>query len=103
MIIGTALGGILAMKDGLFNGLLGGGKPTPGCEGIPHGELYNERKEQADYVELTKQFYEGQIATQKEIDGRFFDLYKLSLSIPPILYYEIKTRLFHLIHHLHRF
>lgn len=85
-IIGTALGGILAMKDGLFNGLLGGGKPTPGCEGIPHGELYNERKEQADYVELTKQFYEGQIATQKEIDGRFFDLYKFNVDNSFALY-----------------
>ena len=85
-IIGTALGGILAMKDGLFNGLLGGGKATPGCEGIPHGELYNERKEQADYVELTKQFYEGQIATQKEIDGRFFDLYKLNVDNSFALY-----------------
>ena len=86
MIIRTALGGILAMKDGLFNGLLGGGKATPGCEGIPHGELYNERKEQADYVELTKQFYEGQIATQKEIDGRFFDLYKFNVDNSFALY-----------------
>lgn len=85
-IIGTALGGILAMKDGLFNGLLGGGKSAPGCEGIPHGELYNERKEQTDYVELTKQFYEGQIATQKEIDGRFFDLYKFNVDNSFALY-----------------
>ena len=48
-IIGTALGGILAMKDGLFNGLFGGG-PSRDCSGLPHGELYNERKEQADYI-----------------------------------------------------
>ena len=68
------------MKDGLFNGILGGcdTAPAPVCNGIPHGELYNERKEQADYIELTKQFYEGQIATQKEIDNRFFGLYKLN-------------------------
>lgn len=80
-IIGTALGGILAMKEGLFNGILGGKS-----EGVPHGELWNERKEQADYVELTKQFYEGQIATQKEIDSRFFDLYKFNVDNSFALY-----------------
>ena len=54
-IIGTSLAGLLtlgAMNNG--NGLLGGilgGKPE--CQGVPHGELYNERKEQADFVELT--------------------------------------------------
>ena len=85
-IIGTALSGILSMKDGLFNGILGGGKASPGCEGVPHGDLWNERKEQADYVELTKQFYEGQIATQKEVDGRFFDLYKFNVDNSFALY-----------------
>lgn len=86
MIIGTALSGILAMKDGLFNGILGGGQSAPNCSGLPHGELYNERKEQNDYVELTKQFYEGQIATQKVIDGRFFDLYKFNVDNSFALY-----------------
>lgn len=81
MIIGTALGGILAMKDGLFKGILGGDD-----NGVPHGELWNERKEQADYIELTKQFYEGQIATQKEIDSRFFDLYKFNVDNSFALY-----------------
>ena len=79
MIIGTALGGILALKDGLFNGFLGG--PTPRSEaGIPHGELYNERKEQEDYVALTKQFYEGVIASQANVNQKFFDLYKLNVD-----------------------
>ena len=85
MIIGTALSGILSMKDGLFSGILGGGQ-SPKCEGVPHGELWNERKEQADYVELTKQFYEGQIATQKTIDSRFFDLYKFNVDNSFALY-----------------
>lgn len=84
-IIGTALSGILSMKDGLFNGILGGGQDK-GCSGLPHGELYNERKEQADYIELTKQFYNGQIATQKEVDGRFFDLYKFNVDNSFALY-----------------
>ena len=81
-IIGTSLAGLLtlgAMNNG--NGLLGGilgGKPE--CPGIPHGELYNERKEQADFVELTKQYYESQIATNEKIDKNFFDLYKMNVD-----------------------
>ena len=86
LIIGTALSGILSMKDGLFNGILGGGQTSPTCSGLPHGELYNERKEQADYIELTKQFYQGQMATQKEIDGRFFDIYKFNVDNSFALY-----------------
>lgn len=83
-IIGTALSGILAMKTGLFNGLFGG--PGSGqapdfhtC-GCPHGELYNERKEQEDFVALTKQYYEGVIGTQASINQKFFDLYKMNVD-----------------------
>lgn len=78
-IIGTSLAGILAMKTGLFNGIFGGAPCQPEC-GIPHGELYNERKEQEDYVTLTKQFYEGVIASQAESNKKFFDLYKLNVD-----------------------
>jgi hypothetical protein len=77
-IIGTSLSGILmlgALNKGLISGLGGNCQPN-----VPHGELYNERKEQADYVELTKQFYESQIATQKQIDRNFFDLYKMNVD-----------------------
>lgn len=78
-IIGTSLSGLLALGAlGMGTGLLGGSKQ---CQpGVPSGELYNERKEQADYVELTKQFYENQIATQKQIDRNFFDLYKMNVD-----------------------
>ena len=70
---------ILAMKTGLFNGIFGGGPCQPEG-GIPHGELYNERKEQEDYVALTKQFYEGVIASQASINQKFFDLYKMNVD-----------------------
>ena len=79
MIIGTALGGLLSLKSGLFNGILGG----CGCQnecGVPHGELYNERKENEDYVELTKKFYEGVIASQADVNKKFFDLYKMNVD-----------------------
>ena len=86
-IIGTALGGILSMKDGLFNGVFGGGQGSGrDCSGMPHGELYNERKEQADYIELTKQYYEGQLTGQKDLNEKFFGLYKFNVDNSFALY-----------------
>ena len=78
-IIGTSLAGLMALGGGAGIGnIIGGGKPN--CAGIPHGELYNERKEQEDFVELTKQYYEAQIATNAKIDKNFFDLYKMNVD-----------------------
>jgi hypothetical protein len=77
-IIGTSLAGLMALGGGGIGNLLGGGPQN--CPGVPHGELYNERKEQADFVELTKQYYESQIATNAKIDKNFFDLYKFNVD-----------------------
>jgi hypothetical protein len=77
-IIGTSLAGLMALGGGTVGNLLGGNKQE--CPGVPHGELYNERKEQADFVELTKQYYESQIATNAKIDKNFFDLYKFGVD-----------------------
>lgn len=83
-IIGTSLAGLMAL------GVLGkGGVNIFGNApdaGVPHGELYNERKEQEDYVELTKQYYESQIATNAKIDKSFFDLYKFGVDNSFALY-----------------
>lgn len=79
-IIGTSLAGILALKSGLFNGILGGIAPQPAAPeacNLPFGSLYNERKENQDYIELTKQYYEGQIANREDLNGKFFSLYKM--------------------------
>lgn len=80
-IIGTSLAGILALKSGLFNGILGGIAPQPAAApeacNLPFGSLYNERKETQDYVELTKQYYEGQIANREDLNNKFFNLYKM--------------------------
>lgn len=80
-IIGTALSGILGIKSGLFNGILGG-CPQGSYQscGCPTGDLYNERKEQEDFVALTKQYYEGVIGTQASINQKFFDLYKMNVD-----------------------
>ena len=87
-IIGTSLAGLLAFKSGLFNGILGGGAPAPAPEGcnIPFGSLYNERKECQDYIELTRQYYDGQITTNSKIDKNFFDLYKFNVDNSFALY-----------------
>ena len=77
-IIGTSLAGLMALGNGGIGSLLGGGSQN--CSGVPHGELYNERKEQSDFVELTKQYYEAQIATNAKIDKSFFDLYKFNVD-----------------------
>ena len=54
--------------------------------GVPQGWLYNERKECQDYIDLTKQFYEGQIADQKELNDKFFSLYKMNVDSSFSLY-----------------
>ena len=80
-IIGTSLSGLLAAGV-LGKGVLGmNGCNNPcGNPGVPQGDLYNERKENADYIELTKAYYENKIETQKEIDKSFFDLYKMNVD-----------------------
>lgn len=78
-IIGTSLAGLLTLggkNGGILGNIFGG---CNSCE-VPQGCLYNERKEQADYVELTKQYYEGQIKTNKELNENFFNLYKMNVD-----------------------
>jgi hypothetical protein len=79
-IIGTSLSGLLTLGAlGIGSGIMGGNK-FGNCPGVPTGDLYNERKETQDYIELTKQYYKGQIETQAKIDKNFFDLYKMNVD-----------------------
>ena len=78
-IIGTSLAGLLALGAiGKGGGILNIGGQPENC--VPYGDLYNERKEQQDFIELTKQYYEAQIATNNKIDKNFFDLYKFNVD-----------------------
>jgi hypothetical protein len=99
MIIGTALGALntIGAGRGLLGGILGGG-PAPVWGGgdmaseaaaITPEDLYIERKQCRDYIDTTKQFYEGQIVLLNKIDKGFeaakqqnidwsFGLYKYS-------------------------
>lgn len=77
-IIGTSLSGLMALGSlGIGKGLFNFGNNG---QDVPSGDLYNERKETQDYIELTKKFYEGQIETQSKIDKNFFDLYKMNVD-----------------------
>ena len=55
----------------------GGIAPIEPYGNVPYGSLYNERKECQDYIDLTKQYYEGQIANREDLNGKFFSLYKM--------------------------
>lgn len=77
-IIGTSLSGLMAL--GLGTSFLGNKNNNPSNDSATYGSLYNERKEQADYVELTKQYYVGQLNTQNELSRSFFDLYKMNVD-----------------------
>lgn len=105
-IIGTSLGGLLALGalgngNGLLGGIFGGNKGCSnqwnngcGCNSnqpyvIDAEELYLERQASANHLETTKQYYQGVIDFNKTLTDSFFaayerdvknsfDLYKLS-------------------------
>ena len=84
-IIGTSLAGLTILGNmsnggggGLLGNLFGGGNGNCGGCGNPKvtldaEELYLERQASANYLETTKQYYQGVIDFNKS-----FDLYKLS-------------------------
>ena len=100
-IIGTSLAGLTILGNmsnggggGLLGNLFGGGNGNCGGCGNPKvtldaEELYLERQASANYLETTKQYYQGVIDFNKSLTDSFFaayerdvknsfDLYKLS-------------------------
>lgn len=87
-IIGTSLAGLNILGGGLGNFLGGVNKSNCGCNaGLTNEDLYIERKMCSDYLDTTKQYYEGQMAFQAALHRDFaaayerdvknsFDLYK---------------------------
>lgn len=72
-IAGTALG-ILNGGLGLFSGM---GNPALGksCScANPSDAQYLERKQNADYVQITKDYYEGKLANLRELTESFYTL-----------------------------
>lgn len=80
-IIGTSLAGLLTLGGlGRGCGLLGLGGPTNAQIAQAGEDLYLERKECQDYIDLTKQYYEGQMSNREQMNKNFFDLYKLNVD-----------------------
>lgn len=69
--VGTGLGVLTALGGGLLAGMKGRNTDPRTNE-----EIYNERKEQADYVEITKEFYQGKLDSQREFANLFFQAYE---------------------------
>jgi hypothetical protein len=100
-IIGTALGGLnmLTNGKGLLN-LFGGNNCNncnnqcncPGSDitaqsnSMTPESLYLERKECADYLDITKQYYEGRLIQKNELTNAFFDAYKRDVDNSFALY-----------------
>lgn len=87
-IIGTSLAGLLTL-GGLsgIGGLLG--RPVCGCSqanDMTNEDLYLERKVADNYINVTKEYYNGQLSTQKELADLFFDSYKHTSDSAFMLY-----------------
>lgn len=78
-IIGTALAGLTAVGGGI--GLLGGGAKTGKgagsmtASGYTDADLSIERTECQNYLDITKQYYEGRLLNQRELTDAFFAAY----------------------------
>ncbi len=79
MIIGTSLAGLLTLgavgmggRNGLFGCNAGGASPA----NVTNEDLYVERKECQDYIELTKEYYQGRLTNQRELSDAFFAAYQ---------------------------
>lgn len=86
-IIGTALGGLLTV--GGLGGLLGMSKN--GCNQkdnctFTNEDLFIERKQAQNYIDLTKEYYEGRIDNIKGLNSAFFESYKRNVNDTFMLY-----------------
>lgn len=82
-IIGTALGGLLALGgisngQGLLGGIFGGSNQNNANKNyvMTEEELFLERKQNQNYIDVTKQYYQGVIDFNKSITDSFFAAYE---------------------------
>lgn len=91
-IIGTALSALNA--GGGLIGLMGGVKPTNSTQntscganaGMTNEELYLERTQCQNYLDITKQYYEGKLDNQERLTNAFFEAYKRDIDNSFALY-----------------
>lgn len=95
-IIGTALGGlsVLGNGGGLVSNLLGNGNKSCGCNnvcattasGVTDSDLWIERKQCHDYLDITKQYYEQQLVAQAGLNNAFNNLKQYNIDNSFALY-----------------
>lgn len=83
-IIGTALAGMGILgasvcgigKSNSRTTTDGGSETTSMANSMTSEDLYIERKQCQNYLDITKQYYEGKLATEERFANLFFDAYK---------------------------
>lgn len=84
MIIGTSLAGLLALGgmsngQGILGGIFGGNNQNCNANKnyvMTEEELYLERKQCQNYIDTTKQYYQGVIDFNKSLTESFFAAYE---------------------------
>jgi hypothetical protein len=86
-IIGTALGG-LNMLGGNLGSLVGNNKNVSSttCSGVTDSDLYIEREQCKNYIELTKQYYNQQLEMQAGLNSAFNNLKQYNIDNSFALY-----------------
>jgi hypothetical protein len=76
-IIGTSLAGLMLLSggnNGFLSGLFGG--KTSNMSGLTNEDVYIERKQCQDFIDITKQYYEGQASLNRSLTDGFFAAYQ---------------------------
>lgn len=87
-IIGTALGG-LNMLGGNLGSLTGNNSKNVSsttCSGVTDSDLYIEREQCKNYIELTKQYYNQQLEMQAGLNSAFNNLKQYNIDNSFALY-----------------
>lgn len=74
-IIGTSLGAMAALGAGIFGATKKNSSTATTQSGMTDADLYIERQQCQNYLDITKQYYEGKLENQQELARLFFDAY----------------------------
>lgn len=78
-IVGTALAGLTALGGGIWgmcNGKQTSNSGSTQSAAMTEEDLYIERKQAQNYIDITKEFYEGKLQNQRDLADAFFEAYK---------------------------
>lgn len=76
---GMNYGGMMTWNNGGY-GVYGGSDVASEARSMTSEDLYMERKECKDYLDITKQYYEGKLENKEALTNAFFDAYKRDID-----------------------